>query len=95
MSRESLKSSRILCASKKLNERGNIENATGGRPTISLKRFARRAGEVLNERQESEVGGNRENNKKWTGRKKPAGRNRRMSEKREGGQGEASLCGTS
>jgi len=43
--------------------------------------------EVLNERQESEVGGNRENNKKWTERKKPAGRNRRMSEKREEGEG--------
>jgi len=29
--------------------------------------------EAFNERQESEAGGNRENNKKWTGRKEPAG----------------------
>lgn len=29
--------------------------------------------EAFNERQESEAGGNRENNKKWTERKEPAG----------------------
>lgn len=62
---------------------------TGDRLTEEICEERRRKGvEAFNERQESEAGGNRGNNKKWTERKEPTGsRRRRKSGERVGGRG--------
>ena len=76
---------------KRSNERRNKENR---RPTALLKRFARGEGGGVQRapNQESEAGGNWENNKKWTERKEPAGieDGERAVKKREDGRGETS-----